>query len=79
MDYLNKSLAFIGLETHQRFRIDDPEFPELYYVDSFGDVYVIDEMMDDCENDYLADDLTLGRLLTQYDDKIIVETGGPND
>ncbi|MBR5172631.1 MAG: hypothetical protein IKW14_04460 [Phascolarctobacterium sp.] len=73
MDFLNKSLGFIGLETHKRFRIDDDEFPELYYVDSFGDVYVVDEMMDDCENDYLADELTLGRLLTQYDNKIIVE------
>ena len=71
MDYLNKSLAFIGLETHQRFRVDDSEYPELYYVDSFGDVYVVYQFHDGHELEFIDSQLTLGRLLTQYDDKII--------
>ena len=66
-DYLNISLSLLGLETNEYFHIDDPEFPETYFVDSFGDVFVIDFNGDEHEDDFL----TLGRLLTQYPDKII--------
>lgn len=65
-DYLNASLDFLGIETNERFHIDDLEFSETYFVDSFGDVLVVDSDGVEWVHNYL----TLGRLLTQYSDKI---------
>lgn len=75
-DLLNDTLKKIGLETHQYFRIADDEFAaDDFYIDSFGDVYVVNgdpafEAIDH-EQDEPHDYLTLGRILTQYPDKII--------
>lgn len=75
-DLLNDTLKMIGLETMQRFRIDDVEFKDqTLCIDSFGDVHkiiteatnVFYEEGDEIEHDYL----TLGRILTQYPDKVI--------
>jgi hypothetical protein len=75
-DLLNDTLKMIGLETMQCFRIDDVEFKDkTLRIDSFGDVYVVVteatddfyEEGDEVEHDYL----TLGRILTQYPDKIM--------
>lgn len=75
-DLLNEVLKMIGLETMQCFRIDDVEFKDqTLRIDSFGDVYVVVteatddfyEEGDEVEHDYL----TLGRILTQYYDKIV--------
>ena len=75
-DYLNDTLKMIGLETMQCFRIDDVEFKDqTLCIDSFGDVFVVVteatddfyEEGDEIEHDYL----TLGRILTQYYDKIV--------
>ena len=65
-DLLNDTLKLIGLETMQFFGISDPEFPNVYYIDGFGDVFVR-QTGEDEQHDYL----TLGRILTQYYDKII--------
>lgn len=75
-DLLNDTLKMIGLETMQSFRIDDVEFKDqTLRIDSFGDVYVvITEATDDYyeEDDEVEHDyLTLGRILTQYYDKIV--------
>ena len=75
-DYLNDTLKMIGLETMQCFRIDDVEFKDqTLRIDSFGDVYVVvTEATDDYydEGDEVEHDyLTLGRILTQYYDKIV--------
>lgn len=69
-DLLNDTLKMIGLETHQMFNIDDAEYPEIFYIDSFGDLYVVNQsyMGEDEVHEYL----TLGRILTQYPDKLIV-------
>lgn len=68
IDYLNRTLAMIGLETYQPFGIDDSEFPDHYYIDSFGDLYIVNK---DSFGDEIHEYLTLGRVLTQYYDKII--------
>ena len=76
-DYLNDTLKLIGLETNQFFRINDDEFSgDDFYIDSFGDVYIACWSPDepDIRNAYLdaiSDILTLGRILTQYYDKIV--------
>ena len=54
-DLLNATLKMIGLETNQFFRINDNEFG--------GDDFYIDSFGDEY--------LTLGRILTQYPDKIV--------
>ena len=76
-DLLNDTLKMIGLETNQFFRINDDEFSgDDFYIDSFGDVYIACWSPDepDIRNAYLdaiSDILTLGRILTQYYDKIV--------
>lgn len=77
-DLLNDTLKMIGLETNQFFRVNDYEFiGNNYYIDSFGDVYVVSGHPDkfpeerEPENDQVYEYLTLGRLLTQYEDKIV--------
>lgn len=65
-DLLNDTLKMIGLETMQFFGISDPEFPNVYYIDGFGDVFVR-QTGEDEQHDFL----TLGRILTQYPDKIV--------
>ena len=76
-DLLNDTLKMIGLETNQFFRINDDEFSgDDFYIDSFGDVYIACWSPDepDIRNVYLdviSDILTLGRILTQYYDKIV--------
>lgn len=65
-DLLNETLKRIGLETMQFFGISDPEFPNVYYIDSFGDVFVR-KTGEDEQHEYL----TLGRILTQYPDKVV--------
>ena len=77
-DLLNDTLKLIGLETNQFFRVNDYEFiGNNYYIDSFGDVYVVSGRPDkfpeerEPENDQIYEYLTLGRLLTQYEDKIV--------
>jgi hypothetical protein len=76
-DLLNDTLKMIGLETNQFFRINDTEFGgDDFYIDSFGDVYIVSghpDMPDDRdpEMDKIDEYLTLGRILTQYYDKIV--------
>ena len=76
-DLLNDTLKMIGLETNQFFRINDDEFSgDDFYIDSFGDVYIAcwSPEEPDIRNSYLDtvhDHLTLGRILTQYHDKIV--------
>lgn len=75
-DLLNETLKKIGLKTMQRFKINDAEFrDQTLCIDSFGDVYVVvTEATDDYydEGDEVEHDyLTLGRILTQYYDKIV--------
>lgn len=75
-DLLNDTLKLVGLETLMPFKIDDPEFGDIvFHVDSFGDVYLL---YDNGEENELAEteDLTLGRILTQYPDKIVPMQGG---
>lgn len=69
-DLLNDTLKMIGLETHQMFNIDDAEYPEIFYIDSFGDLYVVNQSYRG--EDEVHEYLTLGRILTQYPDKLIV-------
>lgn len=77
-DLLNDTLKLIGLETMEYFKIDDEEFKDQYFcIDSFGDVFKVNhepncdflacEEWSESEHEYL----TLGRILTQYHDKII--------
>lgn len=73
-DLLNDTLKMIGLETNQDFKIDDDEWrSETFYIDSFGDVMVVSRHnVEGLEcNDFNHDYLTLGRILTQYYDKIV--------
>lgn len=66
-DLLNDTLKMIGLETNQGFLIDDDEYRgTAFYFDSFGDIYTNGE-----DEDVYHEYLTLGRILTQYHDKII--------
>lgn len=69
-DLLNDTLKMIGLETHQPFQINDNEFGgDTYHIDSFGDVYHLHPTTKE-ETD-ISDYLTLGRILTQYPDKVV--------
>ena len=66
-DLLNDTLKMIGLETNQGFLVDDNEYRgTTFYFDSFGDIYTNGE-----DEDVYHEYLTLGRILTQYHDKII--------
>ena len=66
-DLLNDTLRLIGLETNQGFLVDDDEYRgTAFYFDSFGDIYTNGE-----DEDVYHEYLTLGRILTQYHDKII--------
>ena len=76
-DLLNDTLKLIGLETHTYFIIDDQEFKDqILSIDSFGDVFAVDdEYVNDfdlqqewCDHEH--EYLTLGRILTQYPDKV---------
>ena len=75
-DYLNDTLKQIGLETNEVFFINDQEFSDqALRIDSFGDVFWVGDSnahprewpIFGEEHDYL----TLGRILTQYPDKIV--------
>ena len=71
-DLLNDTLKMIGLETNQGFLIDDDEYRgTAFYFDSFGDIYTNGE-----DEDVYHDYLTLGRILSQYYDKIVPMQGG---
>lgn len=76
-ELLNETLKKIGLETNQFFRINDDEFSgHDFYIDSIGDVYIINGHPNipddrDPEMDEQHEFLTLGRILTQYPDKIV--------
>ena len=66
-DLLNDTLKMIGLETNQGFLVDDNEYRgTTFYIDSFGDIYTNGE-----DEDVYHEYLTLGRILTQYCDKIV--------
>ncbi len=70
-DLLNETLKRIGLETHQGFLVDDDEYRgTTFYIDSFGDIYTNGE-----DEDVYHEYLTLGRILTQYPDKVIPMEG----
>lgn len=75
-DYLNDTLKLIGLETNEVFFINDQEFcNQALRIDSFGDVFWVGDANAPArewtdfgeEHDYL----TLGRILTQYPDKVV--------
>ncbi len=67
---LKEALWPMGLDTLVRFQIDDPEFRgNVYHIDCFGDVYYLEDGYNEA---YISEMLTLGRILTQYQDKILV-------
>ena len=75
-DLLNDTLKLIGLKTNEVFFINDQEFSnQALRIDSFGDVFWVGDSnahprewpIFGEEHDYL----TLGRILTQYPDKIV--------
>ena len=72
-DLLGETLKRIGLETNQHFNVDDPEWKGFeFYVDSFGDLYVVSGDTNEFANhDFQPEYLTLGRILTQYPDKVV--------
>lgn len=75
-DLLNDTLKSIGLKTMQYFKIADKEFEtDDFYIDSFGDVYWVNGHPDDPDRETACDEqhefLTLGRILTQYYDKVV--------
>lgn len=70
-DLLNDTLKMIGLETNQGFLVDDNEYRgTTFYIDSFGDIYTNGE-----DEDVYHEYLTLGRILTQYYDKVVPMEG----
>lgn len=59
---------FLGVETNQAFIIKDEEFAgDVYYFDGFGDVYYINDLDEDEYHPFL----TLGRILSQYVEKVV--------
>lgn len=70
-DLLNDTLKMIGLETNQGFLVNDDEYRgTTFYIDSFGDIYTNGE-----DEDVYHEYLTLGRILTQYYDKVVPMKG----